>query len=119
MVTAGNNLEGAAPEMTADEFRRIALSQAGAFEGSHFGHADFRVKKGVFATLGAQGPDHGMVKLTPDEQAMLVAAEPGVFQPVPGGWGRGGGTMVTLATADKATLESAIAMAWRGRMGTR
>lgn len=43
---------------------------------------------------------------------MLVEAERGIFRPVPGGWGKTGSTNVRLAAADRATLESALMMAW-------
>ena len=29
-----------------------------------------------------------MVKLTPEQQSVVVEAEPEVFRPVPGGWGK-------------------------------
>ena len=58
--------------MTPDQFRRIALSFSGAVEGAHGGHPDFRVGGKVFASLGAPGPGFGMVRLTPDQQAMLI-----------------------------------------------
>ena len=54
-----------------------------------------------------------MVKLTPEQQTMLVEAEPDIFRPVPGGWGKGGSTNVRLAKADPKTLRSALAMASR------
>jgi hypothetical protein len=38
--------------MPTNRFRQIALSLPGAIEGSHQGHADFRVGKRIFATLG-------------------------------------------------------------------
>jgi hypothetical protein len=44
---------------------------------------------------------------------MLVEAEPGIFRPVPGGWGRQGYTNVLLAKADATTLKSALTMAWK------
>lgn len=37
--------------MRDDDFRRIALGMAGAMEGAHMGHPDFRVKNRIFATL--------------------------------------------------------------------
>src|SRR5260221_8460449 len=49
----------------------------------------------------------GMVNLNPEQQSMLVEAEPEIFRPVPGGWGKGGSTNVRLAMADAATLQSA------------
>ena len=99
--------------MSSNRFRRIALSLPEAVEGSHQGHADFRIGKRIFATLGYPDGDWGMVKLTPEQQAMLVGAEPEIFRPVPGGWGRLGNTNVRLAKADPTTLRSALTMAWK------
>jgi len=99
--------------MTAQRFRRIALSLPGAVESAHMAHPDFRVGKRIFATLGYPDAAWGMVKVSPEEQQMLVDAEPEVFRPVPGGWGKGGSTNVRLAAADAATLRSALTMAWK------
>jgi hypothetical protein len=67
----------------------------------------------VFATLGYPDEKWGMVKLTPDQQAVLIDAEPEMFRPVPGAWGRSGSTNVKLAKIDQVTLRSALEMAWR------
>jgi hypothetical protein len=99
--------------VTAKDFRRIALSMPEAIEASHMGTPDFRMGKKIFATLGYPDAAFGMVKLTPEQQGVLVAAEPKVFVPVPGGWGRSGYTNVRLKAADAVTLKSALAMAWR------
>ena len=40
--------------MPSNRFRRVALSLPGVIEGSHQGHADFRARKRIFATLGYQ-----------------------------------------------------------------
>jgi len=94
--------------------RKIALSLPEAVKGAHGGHPDFRVGGKVFATLWpTQG--RAVVMLAPEEQEMLVAAEPGVFTPVNGFWGQRGATNVALATVDAATLRSAMTMAWRRR----
>ena len=98
--------------MSSNRFRRIALSLPGVIEGAHQGHADFRAGKRIFATLGYPDQDWGMVKLTPEQQSVLVEAEPGIFRPVPGGWGKGGSTNVRLAAADEKTLKSALTLAW-------
>ncbi|MEI9963532.1 MAG: MmcQ/YjbR family DNA-binding protein [Caulobacteraceae bacterium] len=66
--------------MTADDFRRLALALPEAIEASHMGHPDFRVRGKIFATLGAAA-DRGMVKLTPEQQEVVVSAEPAVFAP--------------------------------------
>jgi hypothetical protein len=99
--------------MSAKRFRIIALALPEAGEGAHRGHADFRVGHRVFATLGYPDDDWGMVRLTPEQQSVLVEAEPEIFRPVPGGWGKHGSTNVRLANADAATLKSALTMAWR------
>lgn len=98
--------------MSQSRFRKIALSLPDAVEGAHQGHADFRIGNRIFATLGYPDDAWGMVKLTPEQQAMVVEAEPDIFRPVPGGWGKGGSTNVRLAKADPATLRSALKMAW-------
>ena len=98
--------------MTADEFRNLALSLPEAVEGAHGGHADFRVRGKIFATLGPDD-DWGGLKLTPDGQGMFVRSEPGAFQPFNGAWGRRGGTRVELAAADEASVRQALIAAWR------
>ena len=99
--------------MSVARFRKVALSLPDASEGAHHGTTDFRVKKRIFATLGYPDKAWGMVKLTPEQQSVLVDAEPEIFRPVPGGWGKGGATNVRLAKADATTLKSALTMAWR------
>jgi hypothetical protein len=98
--------------MTPEDFRRLALAMPEAIEAFHMGHPDFRVAGRIFATLGSPDAAWGMVKLTTDQQEMLVAAAPKVFKPVPGGWGRRGSTHVHLTAADETTLTSALTMAW-------
>ena len=97
--------------MTPSAFRKIALSLDGAVEGAHGGHADFRAGGKVFASLGYPDNDWGMVKLAPEQQQMLVAAEPAMFVPVKGTWGVRGATSVVLAEVDARTLRSALTMA--------
>jgi hypothetical protein len=99
--------------MSAARFRKAALALPEAIEGAHQGHADFRVGKRVFATLGYPDDAWGMVKLSPEQQTVVVEAEPDIFRPVPGGWGKHGNTNVRLAKADAKTLKSALAKAWQ------
>src|SRR5439155_16219869 len=100
--------------MTVDDFRSMALSLPAATESAHIGHPDFRVRGKIFATIW---PDDGwgMVKLTPDQQAAFVRAEPAVFMPVKGGWGRKGATNVLLESANPTTVRSALVTAWRNK----
>src|SRR5437762_12494894 len=100
------------PSMTPAAFRRLALNLPATIESAHMGHPDFRVRGKIFATLG---PDEtwGMVKLTPDQQALFVRREPDAFQPFPGAWGRRGCTKVLLAAAEEPSVRQALAAAWR------
>jgi hypothetical protein len=70
--------------MTADKFRRLALSLPETCESAHMGHPDFRVRNKVFATLSYPDKGWAMVKLTPEQQTSFVEAEPATFAPVKG-----------------------------------
>jgi hypothetical protein len=98
--------------MTAAEFRRLALSFPETRESSHMNHPDFRVGGKVFATLAYPDKGWGMIKLWPDEQAEFMKAEPKVFVPAAGAWGRKGATLVKLSAARKATVLRAMTLAW-------
>lgn len=98
--------------MTAGEFRSLALSLPEASEAAHMGHPDFRVRSKIFATLGPD-EDWGMVKLTPDQQALFLHTEPDVFRPVQGAWGRRGYTYVRLEAATEPSVRQALIAAWR------
>src|SRR3982074_1869405 len=99
--------------MSSKRFRLTALALPDVIEGAHQGHADFRVGKRIFAPLGYPDQDWGMVKLTPDQQTVLVEAEPEIFRPVPGGWGKQGNTNVRLPNDDAPPLQTALTMAWQ------
>jgi hypothetical protein len=101
------------PQMTAEDFRRLALSMQGAIESAHMGHPDFRANGRIFATLHS-GDVWGMVKLTPEEQHEFMRGNPATFVPSSGAWGRQGCTNVRLNSADEATVRGAILLAWQG-----
>ncbi len=98
--------------MTASDFRRIALALAGAIEGSHMGHPDFRVNGRIFATLH-QDLAFGMVKLTADQQHDVLQQAPAAFSPEAGAWGLQGSTRVQLEAVDEETLGEALTLAWQ------
>ncbi len=98
--------------MTPDDFRRLALAMPGAVEQGHMGHPDFRVGGKIFAGLDHTGAKASL-KLTPDQQEVLMAAEPHMFSPSAGAWGLRGWTHLILAAADQDTARSALGMAWR------
>jgi hypothetical protein len=99
--------------MTANDFRRIALSLPEATENAHVGHPDFRVSGKIFATLGWPDDDWGMVKPSAKEQMKFFGHESAAFAPVKGAWGRNGSTQVRLGKIDRTTLRKAIVAAWR------
>lgn len=98
--------------MTANEFRSMALHLPETTEATHMEHPDFRVSGKIFATLGYPDKSWGMVKLSPRQQAVFVDAEPEVFVPVKGTWGRNGATSVKLRAVTRRTLRLALEAAW-------
>ena len=98
--------------MTADEFRSLALELPETVESAHMDHPDFRVKGKIFATLGPKEA-WGMVKLTPEEQALFVRTDPKAFEPFAGAWGKRGCTRVVLEEANEPAMRQALIAAWR------
>ena len=98
--------------MTPDAFRALALSLPGVEEKSHQGHADFRVRGKIFATLGYPDESYGMVKLSSEEQAKRVRQGAAVFAVAKGAWGEQGSTLVRLDGATEAGVQAAIRAAW-------
>jgi hypothetical protein len=98
--------------MTANDFRKLALSFPGAIESAHMRHPDFRVGRRIFATLGYPDEDSATVKLTKDAQAEFVRSNPSVFKSVKGGWGRQGSTNIYLPAAKIEIVRKALTAAW-------
>ncbi len=96
--------------MTEDEVAALALSLPEAEESAHFGKRDFRLRGKVFATLPR--PGELVLKLTPDRQALAVAAAPDLLFPVPGAWGLKGWTVLRYAGADPADVADVLSKAW-------
>ena len=105
--------------MTPDQFRRLALRFPETSESAHMAHPNFRVGGKIFATLSYLDEGWAMVSLTPEQQDELVRAEPDVFVPVKGGWGRKGATHVRLKKATKGIVQQALAAAWENRVPRR
>jgi hypothetical protein len=98
--------------MTPNEFRRIALGMQSAVEGEHMAHPDFRANGRIFATI-SKDAKWGMVTLTPEQQRDVMRADPETFVPAAGAWGRGGSTMVNLASAESDAVGEAMTLAWQ------
>jgi len=99
--------------MSPDDFRKLVLRLPEVVEQQHQEHPDFRIGNKVFATLGWPDSAWAMIKLPLEEQQKYTAAQPSVFEPVPGAWGRRGSTKIRLATADRNAVEQALQTAWR------
>jgi hypothetical protein len=99
--------------MTADAFRKIAVSFPEATESAHMQHPDFRVLGKIFATLGYPDKDWAVAKLTPEGQKHFIQTDPKVFQPVKGAWGRRGNTKIYLPKAHIDMVREALGLAWR------
>ena len=98
--------------MEQDEFHALALTFPEAVESSHFDTVDFRVRNKIFATLRA-ADGRAVLKLSPDEQQLVMATSSGMFEPIKGSWGLKGWTRIALDRADAETARHAMAMAWR------
>ncbi|NEU11478.1 MmcQ/YjbR family DNA-binding protein [Methylobacterium sp. BTF04] len=98
--------------MKPEDVRALALMLPEVTEGAHSGHPDFRVDGHIFATLWVE-EERVVLKLAPADQAGLVEAEPDLFTPLPGAWGRRGWTTLDLWDSDEETLRSALLSAWR------
>jgi hypothetical protein len=97
--------------VTPAKARAIALAFPEASEAPHFEKPSFRVGKKIFATMGTDG--FAVIKLAPDQQAMMTEVRGDLYAAVPGAWGRQGWTRVSLKAADAETLRHAFAMSYR------
>ena len=98
--------------LTRDDVRRAALALPEAYEEGHFDIPSFRVAKKIFCTVHVDHP-RIVLKLTPDQQAMVVETDPGLCSPVPGGWGHKGWTSLYFDSADSERVRDLIGTAWR------
>ena len=108
--------------MTPAQFRRLALRFPDVVEGSHMGHADFRVGNRIFATLGYPDDRFAVVMLSPADQDLIMRDHPESFAPVKGAWGASGSTTVTLKALgpkSAAVVAAALEAAWRKRAPKR
>src|ERR1700674_4586624 len=86
--------------MTTDDFRHMALSLPGAEELNGLGYPNFRAGQKSFATIENS---MAVIRLSRDQQATFVVAAPKGFEPVSGGWGRLGTTVIRLDVVNGAT----------------
>jgi hypothetical protein len=97
--------------VTPAAFRKAALALPEVVEGSHHGHADFRLHGRVIASLHPDGAQ-AMVKVPVSLQQELVGALGDACVPASGAWGRAGCTMLRLAAIEAAVARDALQAAW-------
>ncbi len=94
-----------------EDVRGLALMLPETVAGAHQGHPDFRVGGRIYATLWTD-EERVVLRLTHERQAGMVAAEPDVFEPVPGTWGSRGWTSLALDAAEEDLLRRGLLNAW-------
>jgi hypothetical protein len=100
--------------MTDGEFEAMARAMPQATWADHFGQGAYKVAgKKIFACPSSTRAGKAILKLTPEQQEMLCAAEPAIFIAPDDHWGRQGWTQFVVAAADEATARSALWTAWR------
>ena len=92
------------------ELVALILSFPEAEQSSHFGNNDFRVRGRIFASYPE--PERLVLKLSVEQQAMLIESESGIFGRLPNKWGDKGWTKARIGMLDEATARSALQMAW-------
>lgn len=99
------------PLMTDDDLISFAHGLPETVESSHFGNRDFRVRGKIYLTL--PHPEFCVVKLTPDQQQMVLATVSEHVLAVPGAWGLKGWTRLFHHVLDDDTIHALVRQAWR------
>jgi hypothetical protein len=99
--------------MTASQLRELALGLPGTHERETWGHPTFRVRNKIFASMD-EGDDGAVatVKASPEEQAVLVAADPRTFG-LASHMGRYRWTTVRPERVDPEQMRELVVEAWR------
>ena len=98
--------------ISSADYRAIALSMPHATEGSHFEAVDFRVGGKIFATW-RDDRQQAVIKLTPDDQVLMLETMTGLVFRLPGGWGLKGWTMLHLDAVSEDEARHLLTIAWR------
>jgi hypothetical protein len=104
--------------LTVSEAREILLSYPSANDKPHMDRKAYRAGGRIFATL-RDGDGQLNVMLPLDYQEMMCDSDPGVFSPVPGGWGPLGWTRVDISAAGANHLRSALDIAVKASLENR
>ena len=97
--------------MTDDDLIAFALSLPETVESSHIGKRDFRVRGKAYLRL--PNLEFCVVRLTPDQQKVVLATIPEHVLAVPGGWGLRGSTRLFHHILPDETVRALVQQAWR------
>jgi hypothetical protein len=92
------------------ELSSVILSLPETVQSSHFETTDFRVANKIFASLPE--PDRLVLKLTREQQEMVVDSDGAIFSPLANKWGEKGWTNARVDALDAASALSVLWMAW-------
>lgn len=96
--------------MTLEEVSEMLEGLPGVVRCRQDGAVDFQVDKSIFASITI---DRLVVlKLSIDQQAMMVKSDPKGFAPVKGAWGDRGWTEMNFAMLDESAAYSGAMIAW-------
>lgn len=96
--------------VTADMFRKLALSLPEVTEEPHFEKISFRIRKKIFATYDAKNK-RACIKLSPIDQDVFSTGKT-IIYPVDNKWGKQGWTVIELKTVHKDLFVDALTTAY-------
>lgn len=99
--------------VSADNFRRLALSFPKATEAPHFEKNSFRVGNKIFASYDSK-KNQACLKLPEIEQNVFSTAARSIIYPLANQWGRQGWTIFELDKVEKSMLTEALKIAYAG-----
>lgn len=97
--------------ISAEQFRKLALSLANTEEHGHFDKKSFRIRKKIFATYDAKA-DRACLKLSVKDQEAFISSDRSIIYPVPNKWGQQGWTLVELTKVKSDLLKELLRVAY-------
>jgi hypothetical protein len=96
--------------MSIDDIVAYMESLPGVVRAQHAQAIDLQIGGSIFASLTEERQI--IVKLDPEQQEIVLHSDPKGFDPVEGGWGARGWTVLHMNKLDEAAATSATTLAW-------
>lgn len=96
--------------MQVEDIVDLILSMPRARRSAHADSPDYRVAGKIFVTMPSK--QHLVLKLTVEQQAMVISSDPDIFAPVEGAWGERGWTNANIDALDNASALAVLSLAW-------